>query len=139
MGFKFQYTKSLLRKTKYSGEHFDNLLDALERGLPLKIAAAVAGIPVGTVRMWVQKGEEGVKPYDEVANLVTAARAQAIEEQIERVSRASRDPKYWRAAAWLLEKLDPEDFAPKAEDTGDEPVEIVINVGGSLPENDDGD
>jgi hypothetical protein len=91
------------RPTKRTGEIEKKILDGVAKGLPLKIAAALAGVGERTLNEWLKSD-----PVFERA--VAKAGAQPVMESVETIRAAGRDD--WRASSWWLERLHPNLFAP---------------------------
>jgi hypothetical protein len=97
---------------------------ALRRGSPIADALRTAGVPRRTWRTWVKIGEDELArciaddcdpephlaPYVEFVIDSEQARSEGINVLLDRVWRASDDPKYWMAASWLLERMDHQHF-----------------------------
>lgn len=85
-------------------------LAAIKNSMPLKHAAAFAGVSYDTVNRWRIRGEDEKSPV-EFCNFYKAlkrAQAVAMNRLLRSVQRSGR--KDWRAAAWLLERRHAEDF-----------------------------
>ena len=78
------------------------ILDELERGAPMRLAAAAAGLDVAEVRDMLR------------ADVLFAAR---VRKAVAKGARASLDKVLesddWRAHAWFLERTHPEDFGQR--------------------------
>lgn len=87
------------------------LLEAIEQGMPLKHAAAVAGMSYDTLNAWQKRGENESAPpeFRQFCQLLRHSQAVAMQVHLSSIcDSAKRD---WRAAAWMLERRFPEDFA----------------------------
>lgn len=87
------------------------LLKAIEQGMPLKQAAEVAGMSYDTLNHWQKKGESDTAPpeYRQFCQLLRHSQAIAMQVHVSAIHKAAeRD---WRAAAWMLERRFPTDFA----------------------------
>ena len=87
------------------------LLEAIEQGMPLKQAAAIAGMSYDTLNAWQKRGENESAPseYRQFCQLLRHSQAVAMQVHLSSIcDSAKRD---WRAAAWMLERRFPEDFA----------------------------
>jgi Homeodomain-like domain len=84
------------------------LLAALRTGATIGEAAAAAGISRSTVHRWVARGEGQDGRFQNFAEAVAQARAEAKVGAIAAVRRAM--PEDWRAAAFYLERTDPEQW-----------------------------
>lgn len=87
------------------------LLNAIEQGMPLKQAAAAAGISYDTLNHWQRRGENEVEPseYRQFCQLLLRSQAIAMQVHVSSINKAAeRD---WRAAAWMLERRFPTEFA----------------------------
>lgn len=103
----------------------DIIKGALRRGSPLADALRIAGVPRRTWRTWVKIGEDELArcmaedcdpephlaPYVEFVQDTEQARSEGVNVLLDRIWQASDDPKHWTAAAWLLERTDPQHFA----------------------------
>jgi hypothetical protein len=87
------------------------LLEAIEQGMPLKQAAAIAGMSYDTLNAWQKRGENESAPeqFRQFCQLLRHSQAVAMQVHLSSIcDSAKRD---WRAAAWMLERRFPEDFA----------------------------
>jgi len=119
-------------------EAFDLLVEAARRGAPSRIAADLVGVSRTAISRWQKYGrqeeewaeqqadgtivslpdryEDGVLRdpiYREFHLAMASARAQRQIECIQRIYEAAQDPKNWSAAAFLLERSDPEHWSRK--------------------------
>lgn len=89
-------------------------------------AAQASGIPASSVRVWLKRGRDAIErpsrsehkreldaPYVIFYNVLSRARADARTAMVMTVQVAAKDD--WRAAAWYLEKTDPQHFGAKLE------------------------
>lgn len=92
----------------------EKILQALSLGNSRKQAAAFAGIGESTFRRWLQRGrEEPEGVFREFRESVLEAEARAQIAAMACVTKAIRDGD-WKAAAWMLERRVPEQFAPRS-------------------------
>jgi sirohydrochlorin ferrochelatase len=80
------------------------------------LAAQAAGISRWSFHQWTTRGREdtdaGVEsPYTRFLDMVETAEAVWAQRLIERIETASMDTSQWRAAAWMLEKKFPDEYA----------------------------
>lgn len=87
------------------------LLGAIEEGMPLKQAAEIAGISYDTLNHWQNRGANESAPpeYRQFCQLLRHSQAVAMQVNISLIREAAK--REWRAAAWLLEKRFPDEFA----------------------------
>lgn len=80
------------------------LLKAVERGLPLKESASLAGVSYDTLNRWRNSGEAEDAPpvFRNFYNALYQAQAVAVDTLVSQIQSAAR--KDWKAAAWLLER-----------------------------------
>lgn len=100
----------------------DRIAELVEMGAPLSAAAAACGVPYRTVVRWMEWGaaQEEAHGPDATAEEIPAARVifwrfwQAITHAREAAKaahvQAIRDAPDWRARAWMLERMYPEEF-----------------------------
>jgi hypothetical protein len=102
--------KQVGRKTRCTPQLQKQFCDALAKAHTFKNACVVAGISESAIYQWLAKGMSGEEPYAKFAELVQYARARGRVALVESII-ADRD---WRAKAWYLERILPEDFGPVA-------------------------
>jgi hypothetical protein len=91
------------RPTKYVPATVRKVLRAVERGLPLKLAAAHGGIAFETFCVWRTR-------YPDFAQAVEQALAKSVRHHLSVIENAASQGD-WKAASWLLEHRFPEHFA----------------------------
>lgn len=106
------------RRTRLTPEVSKALCDAVRDGCFLSHAASIVGVSAATVHEWIRRGEgnddrSAVEPYATFATAVRQARAEAEFEMVGVINRAAEDGQ-WRAAAWWLERSNPEAWGPGA-------------------------
>lgn len=117
-------------QTKLTADVHLVIVEAIEKGLPWCHAAAMAEVDVGTLKDWREKG---AKENDGIYHLlyldIKRARAERIQSRLALIDAAADDGN-WTAAAWELERSDPDNFSlkQKHEITGGpgEPLEVKI-------------
>lgn len=87
------------------------LLEAIEQGMPLKQAAAIAGMSYDTLNAWQKRGENESAPEEYRQFCQQLRHSQAVAMQVHVSSICDAAKRDWRAAAWMLERRFPEDFA----------------------------
>jgi hypothetical protein len=109
--------------------------DSISLGLPNKDAAILNGIDEGSFYNWMLRGEkeynrliahprakpkEREAPFLEFFKYIKGAIPRRKSSLLSRIHAASADSRTWQAAAWLLERLHPDEFALKTrqEHTG---------------------
>lgn len=95
------------RPTKYTPEIGDAICLLLTQGNYLQDAAAKNGIAPRTAEDWIQRGEQGKKPYDDFARKVAEARAHFVTQAVRMIKAGAPN---WKALAWLLERTRPRQF-----------------------------
>ena len=86
-------------------------MEAIRKGMPLKQAAMLAGMSYETLNRWRIQGEAEDAPpeFRHFWQALRRAQAQAMERLLGRIQTASESD--WKAAAWILERRHPDDFA----------------------------
>lgn len=103
------------------------LCAALAGGNTLRVAAALADIRYDTVLSWIKKGndqEEG--SYHEFVAAVNHAIAVAQGTAVKTVRDAAK--RDWRAAAWFLERTQPDEWGAKKEGGGGDATPITVKL-----------
>lgn len=87
------------------------LFEAIERGLPYKQAAGLAGISYDTFNRWRIKGRtyEAPQEFCDFCDRLELAQAKAVDSLVETVRKAASKGD-WKAAAWMLERRHPEEW-----------------------------
>ena len=120
------------RPTKLNADVQKQIVDLVRAGNYPEVAAQAAGINPATYYRWMQKGEEGTKPYGEFREAVKEAQAAAEAHAVTIVRKAALDGS-WQAAAWFLERSKAERWRRK------ENVELTGKDGGPVEQRITGD
>lgn len=129
-----------IRVNKFRDTKANMLLSALRCGMPVNKACQIAGITVETYRNWYERGKNGEEPYTQffesleaiqfemeqwcLSAIKDAADRSKVERTITTVETdtgtkttiTEKPAKFdWRAAAYLLEHLDPESYGKNKE------------------------
>jgi transposase len=92
------------RPTKRTPETVERIEQSLRKGMTRKASAAAAGISYQTLREWE-------KDFPDFAESLQSAEADSQHELLRRIWAAAEQPDRWQAAAWMLERRWPQDFA----------------------------
>jgi hypothetical protein len=98
------------RPVSLTADVADRLVYGVEKGLSEAAACRVAGVPLRSFRRWMAEGRNGdddMAPLAVFARRVVAARAFAAVDVINRAAKTD-----WRAAAWQLEQMFPDEYGP---------------------------
>ncbi|MDO8487766.1 MAG: hypothetical protein Q7S31_00430 [bacterium] len=113
------------RRPKYNEKTVVKILRGLRNGLYKEDAARLAGIRPETLSVWLDK-------YDDLTKEVERAQAFHRMRLVKQLSKHSK--KQWQPAAWLLERIHPQQYSQKAdlflESNG---VTIAVLSGGYQP------
>jgi transposase len=91
------------------------IVAAVETGAPWYMAAAAGGVNPATLRDWKARARNGEEPYAAFyARLQKAAAAGACE--VLGIIQAAARSGTWQAAAWILERRYPKQFALRKPD-----------------------
>jgi hypothetical protein len=107
-------------------------LKHIEKGLPIRVAAVLAGLHYDTVMSWLSAARDGDTRYADFIDRYTRARSVAQNKSIERIRRIGAED--WRAEAWLAERMFPKDFNLKQqmELSGKDGGPVAIDAGVSV-------
>ena len=101
--------------TKFNASRARALVERISQGATLTEAASVAGVHRATVRAWLLRARQPDAPR-ELAEFAAAmrdaelARKDLLIDQVAKGMNIAGMPD-WKASAWLLERLYPEEFA----------------------------
>jgi hypothetical protein len=84
------------RKTKYTPERIEKILNLLKVGNTRRTAAAVAGVDQTTFLRWITR-------YADFADLVKEAEEAAVALHVGNIAQAGAKGQ-WQASAWILER-----------------------------------
>lgn len=88
----------------------DELLKWLRAGLPLTLATALTGVHESNVRVWRAKSRARTRGYIGFDEDVTQAMNEGEAINVAKIAAAGKSN--WRAAAWLLERTNPDRWGP---------------------------
>jgi len=118
------------RKTKLTPEVQKRIVESVRLGAPYCLAAQSGGIGESTLYDWMERGEKGERReqkdiYVEFAKAIKEAESACFNAMLGRIQLAASTS--WQAAAWLLERRYPQQFARtmKQQETWNEPAEVV--------------
>lgn len=118
-------TKPKGRPTRLTPDVHAALVEALTTGCYRETAARAAGIGVSTLYRWLEQGEADIEhdkatPHRELREALEKAEADAEQTALKIIRAAA--PKNWQAAAWMLERKNPDRWgrrdAMKVEHSG---------------------
>lgn len=96
-------------------EAIEEIISYLEEGWGIKGAADMVGITAPTLRKWIRTGMQDVnagRDTKHAESTLRFKRAMAMfrGERITQLKKAGENPAFWASAAWLLERMYPEEF-----------------------------
>jgi transposase-like protein len=102
------------QRCKLASDIEARFFETIETGIGVEPAAASAGLSSSTIYNWIRRGEQEqtageASEFVEFLERLTRARASVHVRLAESLTRAAATGD-WRAAAWMLERLSPEDF-----------------------------
>jgi hypothetical protein len=90
----------------------DPLRDLIKKGFPWDLAAIGAGLTPQDLHQWFVRAHTGEEPFATVCVELHKARTSCIQEYLDSIRIASKDPKHWQAAKWWLETQEKDFFGP---------------------------
>ena len=95
-------------------------------GMPVSLACKYAGMSEATYYSWQANVEQGKATEGQIKFLEAAKNAEAKGAAVllARIRKAAEDPRTWQAAAWILERRYPEQYA--------RPTRSEVAVSGAL-------
>lgn len=132
------------RPSKFCAEIAVSIVENLRLGNYIEHAAASAGITKSTLYAWMEKGrkeqeriEAGFEPNEEnlefldFSYAVEQARAEAVSRNVSVIQKAAIGGS-WQAAAWWLERTQPQLFGRKQHlehsGAGERPIKLEIST-----------
>ena len=102
---------------KYNARRAAVLLEAIELGASLKLAAGAAGISYETLRRWMREGEASdSSPYAELVSQILEAEGRMAVKCMAHIQNAAGKGT-WQASAWILERRFPDLYGRKTRTT----------------------
>ena len=96
-------TRKIGRRSKFTKERKERIIQAIGAGCSYEMAADYAGITRSTLWAWMKKGEEGKdRNYQTFLNDIKTAEIEGAMANLGTIQEASQ--KDWKAAAWILER-----------------------------------
>lgn len=103
-------------RTALTPEITQQIIAAIETGVPMKFAAQAAGITNTSLHEWLARGADGVEPFADFAQQIACARARAVVGMVSEWRNGvtvSGKPD-WHAVKDLLAAVYPDEFAPQS-------------------------
>jgi hypothetical protein len=98
-----------MRKRCLTKEKLDQILALLKLGCSQNMAADFVGCSPSTIRREAERNPEFAAKLDN-------AQSKAELGWLQNIRKAAQKEQYWRAAAWALERIFPERYAPRGPD-----------------------
>jgi len=98
---------------KLTPEITEIICQFIEKGNSYETATQAVGICRKTLFNWMDRGEKGEPDFTHFTHSIKKARAKAEMRRVQVIEDAS--PKNWQAAAWLLERSNPQQWGNKQE------------------------
>ena len=93
-------------RTKKTPERMQAVIDNIRDGQPITRAARLAGLNPATVHRWREEDEE----FDDAVEEALEFQIAVLTRKVDQASDTD-----WKAAAWRLERLRPDEFGAKKE------------------------
>lgn len=104
-----------MRDLTLTKEVTEKIVSGIKSHLTIRLAAELAGVTKEAAYKWLQLGRIDHEhchptPQGQFFLAVKRARAEAAVTLLERIESAGKKPKHWQASAWLLERINREDY-----------------------------
>lgn len=105
------------RPSEFTQSRVSAILAAVRLGMSFKDAAACAGVSYMTFNRWRERGMAPNAPeeYCDFCRRLDVARAEVQNDCLKQINKAAIED--WKAAAWLLERLNPEDWGKRGRES----------------------
>ena len=91
----------------------DTIVEYISKGNYIKTACLAAGVGESTFQLWQHKAELGEQDYIDFLEPIKKARELSVVSNVSLIQEAAKKPQNWPAAAWLLERTRPDDYAKR--------------------------
>lgn len=117
------------RPSKLTPEVQDRIVQAIQAGNYIEVAAQYAGVHKGTLYRWLQQADdpEADDIYRDFRDAVESARSAAEVRNVALIQKAANDGT-WQAAAWYLERTSWQRWGRRTMVTGDSGEAIKVEV-----------
>lgn len=114
----------MARPTDCTPELTAALCAELKLGMSIRAACQHVGIDDSTYRKWMMRGDDGEEPFVTFRTAATQAKSDGVRALVVTVRKAATSD--WRAAAWILERREPDDWSKRTEISGPDggPVQV---------------
>ena len=114
---------------KLTPETQDRIVQAIQAGNYIEVAAQYAGISKGTLYRWLQQADDPTADdiYRDFRDAVESARSAAEVRNVALIQKAANDGT-WQAAAWYLERTSWQRWGRRTMVTGDAGEAIKVEV-----------
>lgn len=114
----------MARPTDCTPELTAALCAELKLGMSIRAACQHVGIDDSTFRKWMMRGADGEEPFVTFRTEATQAKSDGVRALVVTVRKAAASD--WRAAAWILERREPDDWSKRTEISGPDggPVQV---------------
>lgn len=109
----------MARPTTYTDAIGQRIVEEIRRGVPVKFAAALAGVPRPTLYRWLEQGEaenppDADEPLVSFALLYRGAEAEYAAQELAAIEKEPGEGKGdWKRRAWKLERRFPKEFGAR--------------------------
>ena len=97
------------RRTILDAKLTKRICDLLAAGNSIKTTMELVAVDESVYFDWINKGEEGQKPYADFAKRTSRARGKAKQRLVKTIVKQA--PNDWKAAAWILSHCWPQEFS----------------------------
>lgn len=116
-----------MAKLKLNTQLCEGICNDIKAGVPVEHACVAHGITKVTFYNWYNKGKEAKSgKFKRFYDKVEEAKSVAITLRARRIYKAGEDN--WKADAWWLERVDPDNFARKDRQKVDAKAEVVVTT-----------
>ena len=107
----------------------DEICRWLAQGCSIKATCKIVGIHQDTFFAWRTRGEAGEEPFASFSERITREVGTGLASRLSKVIHAGD----WRADAWMLERMHPDEFGKRTEITGKDggavEVQVIVSPG----------
>lgn len=104
------------------------IIDGVRLGAPMKHVLAAARVSESAFGAWAQQAHMPDAPEElvELFARIEEAKGKTVLRNVGLLQSAAQDPKQWRAAAWWLERMHPDEFRKPESAAGPSLTTVVV-------------